>query len=245
MKTGFEAKKGRTGILLLHGLTGTPSEVQPLGDYLAERGYSVLGPWLKGHGTTPRDLARTRWQDWAESAREALEELRGRCPKVFVGGLSMGADQALHLASHFPVAGVISMAAPLRIPDFRFNGIAFFRLLQWRTSSLTGGILDPQAPPHLTYPYVPTKSLYELKKLMDHVRDDLPYVTAPVLVVQGRRDSMVPPSNGEWLHQALGSKIKHLLYLDRSDHVVTMDYEKQVLFEKVLKFIQSDGSSLE
>lgn len=245
MKIGFEAKKGGTGILLLHGLTGTPSEVQPLGDYLAEKGYSVLGPWLKGHDTNPRDLARTRWQDWAESAREALEELRGRCPKVFVGGLSMGADQALHLASHFPVAGVISMAAPLRIPDFRFNGIAFFRFLQWRTSSLTGGILDPQAPPHRTYPYVATKSLYELKKLMDHVREDLPYVTAPALVVQGRRDSMVPPANGEWVHRALGSKIKHLLYLDRSDHVVTMDYEKGVLFEKVLKFIQSDGSSLD
>src|SRR6185369_16571931 len=115
MKIGFESKKGSTGILLLHGLSGTPSEVEPLGNYLAERGISTLAPWLKGHGTSPRDLAATSWQDWAESAREALGSLRQRCSKIFVGGLSMGALQALHLSSHFPVAGVISMAAPVRI----------------------------------------------------------------------------------------------------------------------------------
>ncbi len=241
MKIGFEAKKGKTGILLLHGLSGTPSEVEPLGTYLAAKGFSTLAPWLKGHGTTPRDLARTTWQDWAASAREAFEILRSRCSKVFVGGLSMGGLQALHLASHFPVAGVITLSAPARIFDFRFNGIAFFRFLQWRTSNLTGGILDPQAKPHETYPYVATRSLYELKKFMDHVREDLPYVTAPALIVQGRKDSMVPPANGDILYQALGSRLKHLHYLDRSDHVVTMDFDKRTLFEKALKFIQSGG----
>jgi carboxylesterase len=245
MRIGFEASKGDTGILLLHGLTGTPSEVQPLAEYLSEKGISTLGPWLAGHGTNPKDLSQTTWQDWAESAREAFEHLRKRCSKVYVGGLSMGADQALHLASHFPVAGVISMAAPIRIFDFRFNGIAFFRFLQWRTSNLTGGILDPQASAHQTYPYVATKNLYELKKFMDHVREDLPYVTAPALVAQGRKDSMVPPANGDLVYQALGSKVKHLLYLDRSDHVIPMDFDRNILFEKAFKFIQTSGQSVD
>jgi carboxylesterase len=245
MRIGFEERKGPVGILLLHGLSGTPEEVKPLGDFLAQQGISTLAPWLSGHGTSPGDLAKTTWQDWAMDAGEAYENIRGYCSKVFVAGLSMGADLALHLASHFPVAGVISMAAPVRISDFRFNGIAFFRFLQWRTSDLAGGIRDPQAPPHLTYPYVATKSLYELKKFMSHVREDLPYITAPALVVQGRRDSMVPPANAEMLYQSMGSKVKHLLYLDSSDHVVTMDFEKQVLFEKAFKFIQTNGNSID
>jgi carboxylesterase len=245
MKIGFEAKKKETGILLLHGLSGTPAEVEPLGNYLAEKGYSVLGPWLKGHDTNPKDLAKTTWQDWAQSAKEAYDHLQQSCSKVFVGGLSMGADQALHLAARVPMAGIISMAAPVRIFDFRFNGIAFFRFLQWRTSNLTGGILDPQSPPHLTYPYVATQSLYELKKLMDLVRSELPRITVPALVIQGRKDSMVPPPNGDLVYQALGSSIKHLLYLERSDHVVTMDYDKQTLFEKVFKFVQSDGLTVD
>jgi len=244
MRVGFEARKGKTGVLLLHGLSGAPSEVKPLGDYLAAKGYSTLGPWLAGHGTSPQDLAKTRWQDWSKNAREAFEILSRRCSKIYLAGLSMGADQALHLAAHFPVAGVISMAAPIRIPDFRFNGIAFFRFLQWRTSSLAGGVLDPSAPAHETYPYLATKSLYELKKLMRHVEEDLPYITAPALVFQGRRDSMVPPSNGKWVYQALGSKLKHLVYLDRSDHVLPLDYDRQILFEKSLRFIKTGGRSV-
>jgi carboxylesterase len=245
MRIGFENRVGPTGILLLHGLSGEPDEVKPLGDYLAGKGISTLGPWLPGHGTSPKELAKTHWQDWAQGAQEAFEQLRKRCSKVFVGGLSMGADQALLLASRFPVAGVVSMSAPVKIFDFRFNGIAFFRFLQWRTSNLAGGILDPQGPVHKTYPYVATQSLYELKKLMAEVRAVLPSVTVPALVVQGRKDSMVPPANGELVFNGLGSKVKHLLYLDRSDHVVTLDFDKRILFEKTFRFIESNGEKVE
>ncbi len=245
MRIGFESRQGKTGILLLHGLTGTPGEVEPLGNYLAQKGISTLAPWLKGHGTDPKDLAQTTWRDWAESVHEAYEEILKRCSKVFVGGLSMGGIQSLHLAAHYPVAGVISMATPVRIFDFRFNAIAFFRFLQWRTSNLTGGILDAKAPAHITYPYVATKNLYELKKLMDQVRPELPQIKVPALVVQGQKDSMVPPPNGQIIYDALGSVKKHLVYLENSDHVVTMDFDKNVLFEKAFRFIQTDGDSIE
>ncbi len=245
MRVGFEVKAGPVGLLLLHGLSGTPDEVQPISDYLGPKGISTLGPWLKGHGSNPKDLSPTIWQDWARDAREAYELLKERCGKVFVCGLSMGGDLALHLAAHFPVAGVISMAAPVKILDFRFNGIAFFRFLQWRTSNLSGGVLDPSASPHVTYPYIATRNLYELKKLMDHLIDDLPYITCPALVVQGSKDSMVPPSNGTLIHGALGSTLKHLVYLERSDHVVTLDYDRQILFQNIERFLATDGQSIE
>ena len=244
MRIGFESRQGDTGLLLLHGLTGTPGEVEPLGTYLAQKGISILAPWLKGHGTDPKDLAKTTWQDWAQSVLEGYEELRRRCSNVFVGGLSMGGVQSLYLAANYPVAGVISMATPVRLFDFRFNGIALFRFLQWRTSNLTGGIRDQAAAAHVTYPYVATKSLYELKKLMDRVRPELPRIQVPALVIQGRQDSMVPPRNGQIIYDALGSTRKHLLYLDNSDHVVTMDYDKNIVFDKVFRFIQSLGESI-
>lgn len=237
MKIGFEAKGGPVGVLLIHGLSGQPDEMKPLGDHLAGQGFTVLGPWIKGHDTDPKDLARTGWADWAASAREAYDHLKGRCEKVFVGGLSMGGLQALHLAAQVPVAGVIAMSTPVRIDDFRFKGIAFFRFLQWWTSNLTGGILDPQASPHKTYPYVMTKSLYDLKKLMEVVRGELPSIRVPALIAQGRKDSMVPPGNADLIYQWLGSTQKDLLYLDRSDHVVTMDFDKEVLFKRVSKFL--------
>jgi carboxylesterase len=245
MRVGFEVKGGKVGVLLIHGLTGTPDEVKPISEYLAPKGYSTLGPWLEGHGTSPRDLARTRWEDWASSARSAFESLKSRCEKVFVCGLSMGGDLALYLSARLPVAGLITLATPVKIHDFRFNAVGFFRFLQWRTSNLTGGVLDPSAPPHLTYPYVATQNLFELKKLMDLVREELTSIKVPALVVQGRKDSMVPPDNGERIFRGLGSPSKHLLYLDRSDHVVTLDYDHPMVFEKIEKFLSSEGNTID
>ncbi|MCE7861299.1 MAG: carboxylesterase, partial [Chloroflexi bacterium CFX2] len=46
----------RTGILLIHGFTGTPKEMRWMGDYLNEFGYSCLGIRLAGHATTPEDM---------------------------------------------------------------------------------------------------------------------------------------------------------------------------------------------
>ena len=70
---------GPRGALLLHGFAGTPPELRRLGEELANAGWRCHGPLLAGHGTTPEDLARTRWEDWAASAEEALAELRAEC----------------------------------------------------------------------------------------------------------------------------------------------------------------------
>ena len=48
-----------TGCLLIHGFTGAPTEMRPLGEYLAENGFSVLGVRLSGHGTRMADLKRS------------------------------------------------------------------------------------------------------------------------------------------------------------------------------------------
>jgi carboxylesterase len=240
MRIAFEARKGGTGIVLLHGLTGTPDEVRPLGEQLARRGFSVLIPWLAGHGTSPADLARTTWRDWDESGREALGALRRRCRRVFVGGLSMGACAALHIASHERVDGVVSMAGLHRLLDWRFNLIGFFRFMQWRTSALKGGV-SKEGVAHATYDYAPTRSLHELKRMMDHLREDLRYVTAPALVCHGALDSMVPPANADRILEAIGSPVKHRLLLPSSNHVLPLDEDRQVLFEKVGRFMQSGG----
>ncbi len=49
------------GALLIHGYTGSPPEMRLIGDYLHERGLTVLGPLLPGHGTNVADMStRTR-----------------------------------------------------------------------------------------------------------------------------------------------------------------------------------------
>ncbi|MBI1854527.1 MAG: carboxylesterase, partial [Chloroflexi bacterium] len=51
----------KTGCLLIHGFTGAPKEMRWMGEYLADKGYSVLGVRLAGHATRPEDMIRSNW----------------------------------------------------------------------------------------------------------------------------------------------------------------------------------------
>jgi len=241
LRIASDQGRGPTAVLLLHGLTGTPGEVEPLGRVLSKR-YRVLIPWLPGHGTRPEDLKTVSWHDWTHEAEKAFDFLARRSKHIYVGGLSMGACLALHLGLSRPVAGVVSMAAPIHIQDFRFRGLAFFRFLQWTTSELTGGVLDPKRH-HETYSWCPTQGLYELKKLADSLTPRLSGLEAPLLILHGQKDSMVPPSNAEYLYGKAGSELKHLRWMERSDHVLPLDFDRQKVARTVRRFIESRGTS--
>ena len=49
---------GSTGVLLIHGFTGLPAELVMMGRYLQQRGCTVLGVRLAGHGTTVEEIGR-------------------------------------------------------------------------------------------------------------------------------------------------------------------------------------------
>src|SRR3569623_2640876 len=57
------------GGLCLHGFTGTPFEVQQIGDALTAQGYAIGMPLLPGHGLDPFALEATHWTDWLAAAQ--------------------------------------------------------------------------------------------------------------------------------------------------------------------------------
>ena len=70
----YSADGGSTGILLLHGFTGSPKSMKPWGERMAAAGHTVRVPRLPGHGTRCQDMNLTRWEDWyAEADRSFLE----------------------------------------------------------------------------------------------------------------------------------------------------------------------------
>ena len=89
----------RRGILLIHGLTGTPMEMRLLGLGLHARGYTVAGMQLAGHCGNVEDLLATGREDWYGSVQRAADVLRPKVDHLFVAGLSMGALLALKLAA--------------------------------------------------------------------------------------------------------------------------------------------------
>jgi len=109
--------KGNNGkaALLIHGITGTPSEMRYLGKCLNKAGYTVFCNTLPYHCSTLRELKKVTWQEIAQACAQDFEMLAKDYSKVFVGGLSMGAIMAVHLAYLFPdkVSGIVALAPTL------------------------------------------------------------------------------------------------------------------------------------
>src|SRR5256885_2390768 len=111
---------GGCRVMLLHGLTGCPTELGYLAHWLRGRArYHVTCPRLINHGQPMAVLARTTWREIYASAREAFLDARSaarveRVPLV-VGGLSLGAVLSLMLAAEFPedIDGVACLAPTL------------------------------------------------------------------------------------------------------------------------------------
>ena len=231
----------KIGFLFLHGFTAAPYEGREMAEFLhSHLGVTASVPLLPGHGTRPEDLKNIHWLDWYLHAREKYLELKQRCRQVVVCGQSMGGALALHLASHHPVAGVITLAAAVFLKDWRLHLLPLARhLVPYQYKSKGPDIRDKKIKPHIpTYPKYPVRSVDELLELLHHTRQDLPEVTAPALLIHSRKDRTVHFDNLDHIYRHISSVRKEKFILEESYHVISLDVEKEDLFQKILLFIK-------
>jgi len=232
----WEADK--TGALLIHGFTATAAEVRLLGKYLHERGYTVSGPLLPGHGTTPEEMNRCKWQDWTNAVEAAYKQLAARCERVFVCGESMGAVLALYCASEHPEATGVCLYAPaLLVPSSR---IFLARLLAPFIPYVKKDAGTPSAADARWKGYTvnPLQAAAQLNKMQNETRRRLPRIHQPVLIVQGRLDDTIDPRSGEVILREVASSVKEMHWLEKSTHCVILDQEWEQAAELTLKFMQ-------
>ncbi|HUY57339.1 MAG TPA: alpha/beta fold hydrolase [Candidatus Micrarchaeaceae archaeon] len=217
------------GVLLLHGFAGTPPEMRPLGDELAQRGFTVFAPLLSGHGTSPEELEQTSYPDWIRSANEALNQLQARCRYVGLAGQSMGATLALHLAATRPEPrAIVAQAGFLQLSDWRIKLLPVVRhLVRWHTPSSEVDLYDQTAIDQLySYGRRPTRAIDQLAKLGRLVESELPAVFRPLLLLQGGRDSVVNPANADRIISRVSSEVRSLRIFPRSGHGISVDVDR-------------------
>jgi len=243
----FRFDRGPVGCLLTHGFTGSPFEMRALGEYLAAKDISVLCRPLPGHGTSPRDMITTNWHDWYRACLNNLAELSDRCDRVFLCGMSMGGTLSLHLAAHhareYNVAGVAAYGAPVYLKNILLPLVPLLkRFIRFKPPS-ESDVADPVAcKQQESYDRTPLECISSLLDLLAHVKNDLQDVTVPVLLIQSRNDNTVHPPNVHLIHELLGSRDKTVIEVDRSYHVLTVDYDRELVREKTYEFIQRVGN---
>ena len=238
----FFLEGGPVGVLLIHGFTGSPPEMRLVGDYLHERGLTVSGPLLPGHGTTVEDMNRCRWTDWTGRAEAALGDLQSRCETTFVGGLSMGSILTLYLAAQHPeLAGIITYSPAVWPADRLLYLTPFLKYaVHKKVKSDDSDLVDPGADLRLwSYEENPAFAAHELLKLLRQVRRLLPRVTCPVLGIHSTGDTAIHPDSARRTYERVGATDKELVTLHNSGHGITVDSEWEAVAEKTHEFIRT------
>lgn len=235
----FSLGDGPVGALLVHGFTGSPQSLRPLGDYLAERGIAVMAPRLPGHGTTWQDLNVRKAEEWVSHVEASFNQLSAERHEVFLVGLSFGAALCVNFASHYPdrIKGLVSIAGFLQTKDpRRFLSPVVRRLVK----SLPGAANDIAHPEYkeLAYDRLPTGAAWAMLQFTKQARSSLGAVRCPVLVLHSHNDHTAHPSNAQLIFDRVSSEDKELVWLDRSYHVLTLDHDRDEVFRRTHEFIK-------
>lgn len=230
--------EGRAGVLALHGFTGNPSSMRGLAEAAGAAGFHVELPRLPGHGTTVEEMTLTTWEDWCAEVSAAAHRLRDRADHVVVAGLSMGGSLTLWSGLEgLATAGLVCINPAVRpqAPE----------IIEMLTEMLADGlkvmpaigsdIADPEVT-EIAYDAAPVAPLLSLQNdglaaMMPRYGD----IDLPLLLVTSRQDHVVDPADSEFLAGAYGGPVEHL-WLERSYHVATQDYDRDLIVEATLRF---------
>ena len=256
---------GSQGVLLIHGLGGTPVEMRYVAQGLARAGYTVHVPQLAGHCATAEDLWATTWQHWYESVEEEHYRLRECCSTIVVGGLSMGAILALHHAVQY--SDDVSALA-LYAPSLWLDGwgipwySSLFRLItqRWFAQMFPfaerdpWGIKDPRIRALVEQAIksgdssqagvtaLPGSLMLELRWLVQRVKQEIAKIKQPVLIAHPRDDDRASLRNVRFLQDNLGGPVQTVV-LNDSYHIVTLDRQRELVVQRTLDFLSHAGWS--
>ena len=249
---------GPMGFLLVHGLGGTPVELRFVAEGLARAGHTVHCCQLAGHCSTPAELKASTRKQWYASVEAAHDRLRRHCDIVIVGGLSMGAILALHLADRRPdqVDGLLLLAPTLRLDGWSMPWYGFMLRCLWYfprsidlelTEREPYGIKDERIRAFVVNSMrsgdaeaagvfsTPAHSFAQFNHLVAAIWPRLGRIRTPALIVHPRNDDMASLANAHELQRRLGGLVE-LIVLDDSYHIVTLDRQRHIVVDRALAF---------
>jgi len=231
----FSLGGGHVGVLMIHGFTGSPASMRPIGEWLAANGVAVEGVRLPGHGTNTDDLRTRRWAEWMGEAERGLDDIRARCRTVVVFAQSMGGSIALLLASSRPqeVDG-LALANPY-VFDARLLVAPVGRLVLRDKKGVANDIAKPGQEENGD-DRMPLQAVVEMAALLRRARRALPSLRQPIVVFKSATDHVIPRSNAAKVLERIGSERTELVPCPRSYHVVTLDHDAPLVRERILSF---------
>lgn len=253
---------GRAGVLLFHGLAAAPANLKYIARGLHRAGFTVRVAAVPGYTRGFAASGATGHRDWADAALEQFDRLRAQCDTLAVGGISIGALLALHVAARRPdeVSHVLAMSTTLRFdgwaaPRRRWllplatlvrqagripvkerepYGVKDDRLRAWIAAQVRESHASGDSIPPMRI-----HDLLEARRMMHWVRQDLKAVKAPTLLIHARDDEMATPRSAFDVASGVSSERVNCVLLNDSYHLVAIDKEKARVLAEMRQFMES------
>lgn len=255
-------------VLLIHGITGTPAEMNYLGKSLNKAGYNVLCNALPRHCSSLGELRKVTWQEIVKNAQNDLDFLNKQFLNVSIVGLSMGALVGIHLSYKFPekVHSLVALAPTIFYDGWAVHKGRFLMSIGWHIPFLRNRINIRESWPYglkdeymrnvierfyknskasefndkvllFGSPFFPIACLYQHNLFAKFIKNEIPQVKNPILIIHAKEDDMVSIKNSEYIYKNIGSSDKKMIILEDSYHMITIDKEKRKVSQETIDFL--------
>jgi len=245
---------GSTLTILLPGLNGGGLELGQLPNFLGANGFDTLVPQIDGylHGSEP-----SGFEEWIGQIHNTIDDAKNRYKTINLAGISMGSTLALAVASQRTDIPSIALLSPVlrydgwSVPRYRFLldiayklGIRDWKYLERepfgiKNQDLRRRIRDKFKANELSEvgaPFITARHLHEAKGLMSYVTNNLDAITSRLLVLQSVEDDTCTIWSAEKILSGAKSDLRRVIWLGNSYHIITVDNEREIVLNEVLRF---------
>lgn len=249
--------------ICLPGLNGGGMELGQLPSFLKSNGFDTIIPEIEGYlYGTPADS----YELWIGAVHNTIDNLRGQYKTINLAGISMGATLALAVASQRIDISSIALLSPVlrydgwSVPWYRFIlDIAYaLGIRNWSYSEREPfGIKNPDLRRRVKEkfkahelsevgaPLITAKHLHEAKGLMTYVGENLDSINSRLLIIQSVEDDTCTTWSAEQILDKSKADLRRTIWLGNSYHIITIDNEREIVLNEVLRFLaRASGGNL-
>lgn len=253
-----DMNKSKNGVLLFHGLTGSPFEMKKYGDFLFQKGFDVYCYAFPGHGEDIKNIETVTCMEWCDFAQEKYTLLRKKYDKFFVSGLCLGASMSIYLAeNNSDITGIIPLSTTLFLDGFRipwtskFLPFALSTICKYyftfpedksfgvRNKRTRKSLVKITESKDIGMDNYPLNCVDQLLKLSKIVRKNLKKVKCPLLCIHSKYDNLASTKGAKIVMEGVSSPLKKYVELKKSYHMVLYDNEKGFVMSEVYNFLST------
>lgn len=249
--------------ILLPGLNGSGLELGQLPAFLATNGFPTIVPDIKGYLYGSK---AEHHETWISQVHEVIDQVRQEKRIINLVGISMGATLALATAAQRLDISSIALLSPVlrydgwSTPWYRFLLDIAYKLgiRDWsyserepfgvKNQDLRRRIRDRFKANEVSMigaPQITAKHLHEANGLMSFVEDNLYLIRSRLLIMQSVDDDTCSIWSAEKILNDAKSDLRRAIWLGNSYHIITIDNEREIVLNEVLRFLArgAGGSS--